>query len=424
MSVFRWIFAILVVGLVGVGALSSLRPRPQAPISVQLAKVTREPITRTVRAAGKLEPLHKVNVSCNITGEMLDLKVGIGSVVKKGQYLGQIDTSRYRAQAQQQRASLEAAQADVAREDANLQRLRNVLKRIDETTGNAFNVGEREQALTNVRLSEAQLAANRGRSDVARASLAEASRALEWATMRAPVDGTVLSVNHRVGERVRGSDFSEDVVLVLGSLSQMDVRIEVGEHDVVHIHPGQKSKIEVDALPDLTLEGEVIDSGRDAIIKNPGTDNEVTSFPVWVSIDKPPATVLSGMSAQVTISTDSRPSSLVVPIQAVTVRPKEEPSGGAAAGPSATSGHDKLEKVVFVAKNGTAERRKVSVGIASETHMEIVDGLAEGEEVVEGPYRVLARELKPGARLEPMKPPGGSAAPGGDKPASEKQVRR
>src|SRR5262245_45589538 len=293
MTLFRWIFAGAVIVLVGLAAVAGLKPRQPPPQNVKTALARRSAITSTVRAAGKLEPLHKVNVSSNITGTLLDLQVGIGSKVKKGQYLGQIDTSRYRAQVEQQHAQAEASEADVKREEANLARLRNVLARISDTEGKAFNVGEREQAQTQVQVSEAQLASNRSRAQVARAALREATNSLSWATLRAPVDGTVLSVNHRVGERVRGSDFAEDVVLVLGSRQTMDVRIDVGEHDVVHVRTGLKAVITVDALPKLKLHGEVIDSGRDAIIKNPGTDNEVTNFPVWVSMDDPPPDALS-----------------------------------------------------------------------------------------------------------------------------------
>ena len=76
------------------------------------------------------------------------------------------------------------------------------------------------------------------------------------------------------GERIRGSELSEDVVLVIGSVEKMEVKIEVGEHDVVFVNPGQKALIEIDALPDVAISGHVIDNARDAIVKNAGTDNE------------------------------------------------------------------------------------------------------------------------------------------------------
>jgi HlyD family secretion protein len=411
MTVRRWVVAVLVVLLVVGMAAASLRPRPEPPVEVQTAKAARTTVTRSVRSAGKLEPHQKVNVSCNITGVLIDLPVVIGSVVKKGQYLGQIETTRYAAVVQQTRARLQAAEADIVREEANLKRLRNVMQRIDKESGNAFNIGEREKAQTEVRVSEAQIESLKSQAQSARASLRENQTALSWATLRAPLDGTVLSLNHRVGERIRGSDFSEDTVLVLGSMGTMDIKIEVGEHDVVHLKKGQRAKIEVDALPNLAVEGEVTDIGHDAGIKNAGTDNEVINYPVWVALIKPPPEALSGMSGQVTVDTETHADVVAVPIQAVTVRPREAPDGGVGARTPTTGRDGKLEKVVFVVKDGKAARRHVTTGISSETHLEITEGLAAGEEVVEGPYRVLARELKDGATVkvdtgQPKKPGG------------------
>jgi HlyD family secretion protein len=282
----------------------------------------------------------------------------------------------------------------VDRQQAELARLRRELQRVEQLSrDHAASASELEAARSAVSVAEATLAATRGQSEMARAGLREVSNNLEWATLKAPVDGTVLAVNHRVGERIRGSDFTEDVVLVLGTLQRMDVRIEVGEHDVVHIKPGQKAKIEIDAIPDVTLEGDVLETGRDAIVRFAGTDNEVTTYPVWVSLDKPPPQALSGMSAQVTIETETRADTVGVPIQAVTVRP---------------GGEGKLEKVVFVVKDGKAQKRGIQTGISSDTMVEITSGLQPGDKVVEGPYRLLARELQDGAAItEQQAPPEG-----------------
>ena len=82
MTVFRWIFAVLVIGVVVMMAMKSLKPQLEPPTQVTLAKAEKMTVTRTVTAAGKVEPLRKVNVSSNITGTLVDLKVGIGSLVK------------------------------------------------------------------------------------------------------------------------------------------------------------------------------------------------------------------------------------------------------------------------------------------------------------------------------------------------------
>jgi HlyD family secretion protein len=412
MSLFRWIFALLVAGLVVMVAMSALKPHPTPPTKVQTAKAEKTSITRTVTAAGKLEPVHKVNVSSNITGTLIDLKVGIGSVVKKGEYLGQIDTSRYKAQLDQQSAQTQAAVSDVQRAQANLARLREDAERLkklfDSGAGNAQDVA---QAQAQIRIAEAELASANSRAQAVRGQLNEAQKTMDWATLIAPVDGTVLATNHVVGERIRGSDFAEDVVLVLGSLDEMEVRIEVGEHDVVYIKRHQLATIEVDALPDMPLQGEVIDSGRDAIVKNAGTDNEVTTFPVWVTLKSPPPTALAGMSAQVSIATETRKDVVAIPIQAVTVRaapaatapPSETTvSSPAPSAPSTPVGSpkSKLEKVVFVVKDGEVHKRKVTTGLSSESLVEITDGLVPGEEIVEGPYRILARQLDEGTHVQ------------------------
>lgn len=419
MTVFRWIFALLVAGVVVMMAMKSMRPQQVPPQTVQVAKAEKATVTRTVAAAGKLEPVHKVNVSSNITGTLVDLKVGLGSVVKKGQYLGQIDTSRYDAQLDQQKSQAGAASADVRRAAANLARLRGEAERMAQVVAKgAGNASDLISARDQVRMAEAEVSAAQSRAQMARASVTEANKTLGWATLTAPIDGTVLSTGHRVGERIRGSDFSEDVVITIGSLSDIDVRIEVGEHDVVFIKPGQKATIEIDALPDLQLVGEVIDTGRDAIVKNAGTDNEVTTFPVWVTLEHPPDKVLAGMSAQVTIATESKTNVVAVPIQAVTVRAPGGPMapGAAPAPPADKAGpRAKLEKVVFVVKDGAVQKRKVVTGLSSESKIEIVEGLQPGDEVVEGPYRVLARQLEDGMKIEIEKPmgPGGPGGPGG-----------
>ncbi len=395
MTIGRWIFAVVVVALVTLVAISSLQPRPRPVTKVQTAVATRMAITRSVSGAGKIEPVHKVNVSSNITGTLLKLDVAVGSKVIEGAPLGQIDTSRYQSQVEQQQAQLQTTQAEVKRARANLDYLTKEAQRLEQMrAGGVVSESDVTQATSRRDLAAAELSAAESRAAMSRAALAEARNSLGWATLRAPIAGTVLAVNHRVGERVRGSDFAEDVILVLGSLSEVDVRLEVGEYDVVYIRPGQAAVVEIDAFGTGTLPGVVIDSGRDAIVKNAGTENEVTTFPVWVSLANPPPRTLSGMSAQVTISTDTHDKVIAVPIQAVTVRPAER--GNLDPKQPALRPRHKLDKVVFVVAHGVVKKRLVEVGLSSETQVEIVRGLEEGDTVVEGPYRTLARELADG----------------------------
>lgn len=395
MTVMRWIFAVVVIGVVGMVAVNSLRPRPAPAVAVHTATAAVASITRTVSGAGKLEPERKINVSSNITGVLVELKVGIGSTVARGDVIAQIDTSRYKAQVEQQAAQVRSVTADVARARANASYLAAEEKRAEQLvkTG-VLGAAELDRARSARALADAEQMSAESRARSARAVLDEAKNALGWATLTAPVAGTVLAVNHRVGERVRGSDFAEDVILTLGTLGEIDVRLEIGEHDVIYVKPGQIASVEIDAFGDRVFPGKVIDSGRDAIVKNAGTENEVTTFPVWVALDESPPTALSGMSAQVTISTESRANVVTVPIQAVTVRAagaQEAPPAG-----KAPAGKSKLDKVVFVVDGDVVAKRVVEVGLSSETHVEVLRGLKAGEVVVDGPYRTLARELEDG----------------------------
>jgi HlyD family secretion protein len=258
------------------------------------------------------------------------------------------------------------------------------------------------------------------------------------------MDGTILELNHKVGERIRGSDFSEDVVLLMGGLADMEIKAEVGEHEVVGIHVGNEATIEIDAIPDKQFKGHVVAVGKNAQIKNPGTDAEVTTFFVRVGLDVPPEGALPGMSSAVSISTATHDNVVMVPIQAVTSReakkkeqkaaPREgeikvadttttaSTTAGSATVASngkddpptkAATGKPKPVKVVFVVdKDGVAQMREVQTGIASRTDVEILTGVNEGETVVDGPYRTLARELQEGQKVKPQKPGQGSGKQG------------
>jgi len=266
---------------------------------------------------------------------------------------------------------------------------------------------------TQLKLDEARLTGQRQLVAQSQGQLDTASYNLSRATLVAPIDGTILELNHKVGERIRGSDLSEDVVLLMGGLSDMEVKVEVGEHEVVDIHDGDEAIVEIDAMPDKHFKGNVVAVGRNAQIKNPGTDAEVTTFFVRVGLEARPPGALPGLSASVSIATAKRNQVLTVPIQAVTSRaPTPAGSGGPAEGPrpgeamaapapaasgeaaGVPGGKPKPDKVVFVVKDGKAEKRAVKTGINSRADVEIIEGVNEGETIVEGPYRTLARELE------------------------------
>lgn len=417
----RILAAVFVLAVLGVVA-SSLRPRPPPPLAIQAVTARKGPITRLVTAAGKLQAATEVRLSSNITGDLLSLSVKEGDRVEKGQLLGKIDARRYAAQVEQQVAARASAVADRRISRVRVEQLEQELARVERlaSTGNA-SAAELDQARANLAAEGGRADAAEGRIAQTEAALREARHFLSLTTLVAPIAGVVTKREKQVGERVRGSDFSEDVILVISTLSAMEVRVEVGEHEVVHVKEGDPADVEIDAFPDRKFPAEVVEVARNATVKNQGTEAEVTTFFVRLALTGDVAGALPGMSAQASIATDSRDEAVIVPIQAVTVRPEREVVGGRPAGrdeapppaqgPARRARREPLRKVVFVIEDGVARLRAVETGLASEADLEITTGLAAGEKVVEGPYRVLSREIADGRRVT-EEPPGGKGTKG------------
>jgi len=415
----RWILAVIILLAVGFATAQGLKPHPPPPVEVTMSTVKRQDLTRTVTAAGHLQARETVKVSSNVTGDLLSLSVKEGDHVNAGQVLGQIDKRLEESAVAQFRGAVASAVAQVLQIQASLVQDQRDLDRMKKLVAEKVaSTSDLEKAETLLKLDEGRLAGQKQTVAQNQGQLDTALYNLSRATLTAPIDGTILELDHKVGERIRGSDFSEDVVLLMGGLADMEVKAEVGEHEVVGIHEGDDATVEIDAIPEKQFKGKVVAVGKNAQIKNPGTDAEVTTFFVRVGLETPPDAAPPGMSAAVSIATATHKNVLTVPIQAVTSRetkkgedkgpppPKGEtevaraaPSAEAAAG--APTGKPKPSKVLFVvAKDNTVKQRIVHTGIASRTDVEILDGVEEGDTIVDGPYRTLARELQDGQTVK------------------------
>lgn len=403
------IFALLFVLAIAGITVSAVMPKPVPPLEVQTISSRKGSITRIVTAGGKLQAATQVKLSSNITGDLLSLSVKEGDVVKAGQSLGTIDSRRYGALLSQSEAARLSAAADVEQQKVLVSQLELDVKRVQKLVASSVaSAAELEKANADFMAAKARLDAALGRLAQADASLRESKHSFSMTTLVAPIDGVVTKREKQVGERVRGSDFSEDVILVISTLSQMEMKMEVGEQEVVYLKEGDLAEVEVDALKDVRLSAKVVEVARNANVKNAGSEGEVTTFFVRLALTTPNEHALPGMSAQASVFTDTRDDAIVVPIQAVTVRPDKDLKGGAA--PAETelkprpgkARRDPMQKCVFVVQDGVAKIRKVETGLASDTEIEIVSGLAAGEKVIEGPYRVLSRDLADGKPVKDL----------------------
>ena len=412
--------ALFVLAIAGVVA-ASLRPKSEPPLTVQTGAARKGAITRIVTAGGKLQAATEVKLSSNITGDLIELLIREGDRVTRGQVLGRIDARRYGAQLNQSEAARNSAAADAEVQNVRVTQLKADLARVDRLVASQnASAAEAEKAHAELDGARAQAASAGQRLAQADAALREARHQYSLTTLTAPMDGIVTQRLKQVGERVRGSDFSEDVLMVISTLSKMEMKMEVGEHEVVYVKEGDPAEIEIDAFADRKFKAQVVEVARNATIKNLGTEQEVTTFVVRLALVDQVTGALPGMSAQASVSTDTRAGAVVVPIQAVTVRNEKElatPGGSPEKttpqpplAPGKKARKEKLRKVVFVVVDGAAKARPVETGLASDTEIEIVSGVAEGEVVVEGPYRVLSRDLADGKKVKVETPADKKAA--------------
>jgi HlyD family secretion protein len=211
--------------------------------------------------------------------------------------------------------------------------------------------------------------------------------------------------------------------MTVADMAGVTAEVRVDESDVLGVKQGQPAEVMVDAYPDSTFHGHVIEIGTTAILRSTGqTTTQLTSgsqeakdFKVVVALEKPPSGVRPGLSSTVRITTATREKALAIPIQALTIRRQADldaaEKGGskrgdakADPGPPArlTAAGKKEVQGVFVLQNGRALFRPVKTGITGVTDIEITEGLKDGEEIITGSYKVL-RELKPLTRVRKTK---------------------
>jgi HlyD family secretion protein len=227
----------------------------------------------------------------------------------------------------------------------------------------------------------------------------------------------VTNLPVRIGETVVPGiqNSAASAVMTIADMSLITAEVKVDETDIVNLQVGQSADITIDAIPDRTFSGHVVEIGNTAILRSSGqvasnsatSSTEAKDFKVVIALDEPPEVIRPGLSCTAKITTSTRSDVVAIPIQALTVRQKGDLQESKATEKEKKQGpidlaaeRERREEVVgvFVVKNGAAEFRPVETGIAGATDIEIVSGLQPGEEIIIGSYQVI-RTLRPGARV-------------------------
>jgi RND family efflux transporter, MFP subunit len=431
----KWFIVGGVVLLVVLIAGAKMRGRGnQGAVTVTTEKVIVKTITQMVTATGKVQPEVEVKISPEVAGEIIELPVKEGNVVKKGDLLAKIKPDFYQAQYEQQEANLVAAKAMAVQNKAQLLKAQEDFKRSQDLYGKNL-ISDSDFTAARTQLEVAQATYDNALAQIRRTegSLNQAADQLSKTTIYAPMDGTVSSLTSEAGERVVATgQFTGTEMMRIADLANMELRVKVNENDIVNVKIGDRATIAIDAYPGRKFTGTVKEIGSSAATTGTGgaaqgnqsVSDEVTNFLVKIKIAENDVQLRPGMSATADIETQTVENVLAVPIQSVTVRAEggltseefqqkmakdaQEKSGNALEAQDeraeARRNRDRLQRVVFLKTGDTVKMAPVETGIADMTHIEVKSGVKEGDEVVSGSYAAISRRLKDGMKVQLEKP--------------------
>jgi HlyD family secretion protein len=225
------------------------------------------------------------------------------------------------------------------------------------------------------------------------------------------MNGTVSKLSVEIGERVVGTtQMAGTEMLRIANLDQMEVLVQVNENDIVRVNLHDTATIEVDAYRNKKFKGIVTQIANSAITAGTSAD-QVTNFEVKVFILPESYSDLKattdfvfrpGMSASVSIETDTRHNALCIPIQSVTTRTdiKAGKDTTSADSTATVAVANEIKEQVFVLHENKVNAVKVTTGIQDNSHIEILEGLTDEDEVVTGPYSAISKTLNNGSLVQ------------------------
>lgn len=451
---FRFLALILlIVGITGSGLYyRSLREKENQQSPYRTDKVTRGDLQINVRATGTVEPEETVDVGAQVVGRIKELgkdprakddpafadkSVDYGSPVEKGMVLAQIDPAIYKAQFDQATAALAQAKARVMQTEAQLeqanaeweraQRLQQLRLPSRSPTGD-LNTGmlpikgisEADYILAQANASVAKADVEAAKASVLQqeAALNLAKTNLDYTTIVSPISGKIIDRRVNIGQTVVASLNAPSLFLIARDLRRQQVWAAVNEADIAKIKPGTTVHFRVDALPNDTFHGTVVQ-----VRLNAAMTQNVVNYTVVIGVDNSDEKLLPYLTADVYFEVDERKDVLLVPNAALRYHPNaDQIFSEAASGDDATSGAASREKGqrnnmkeansslsantgrVWVSVPDTTKVRSIEVqtGASDMAFTEITtDKLHEGDEIVVGEVRSVASSTEVNNPLAP-----------------------
>jgi HlyD family secretion protein len=404
---------LLVLAVAAVMAMGAARNKKKA-VEVRMEQVGTRDLVAVVTASGKIEPDTKVDILSDIQGRITKIAVKEGDLVRKGDFLLQIDAAIYQAAVSRAEGLVSSAQSDYLRSKANQEQAKRALDRaleLQKANASLITPEAVEQVQTSYEVALANTKSSQAGLEQARAGLQEANDNLRKTRIVAPISGRVTRLSVEEGEVAVPGTFSRDVglLMTIADLSVILAKVQVDETDVVRLADGDSVEVSIDAFPDTTFIGHVTKISNSAQLTATstasGSNDRAVDFDVEVTLKNPPPDIRPDLSCTARIVTDVRQGALSVPIIALTVREHQKLPNELTSMPTDTTGTRKKKEVegVFVVNEGMASFRPVKVGIAGDEYFEVLEGVKAGETIVAGTYQAI-RDLKDSTRVKSSTP--------------------
>lgn len=380
---------LIAAGVVAAGVCIWLIARPSKgpKVLLETAPISHITIRNSVTATGTVEPVTQVEVGTQVSGIIDKLYADYNDQVKAGQLIAEMDKVTLQAELESAQAQLASSKTEYEYQTKNYARTKTLHEK------QLVSDAEYDQAFY---LYETA----RNAYEQSQAAMVKVKRNLGYATITSPIDGVVISRAVEEGQTVAAGFETPTLFTIANDLTQMQVVADVDEADIGQVADGQRVQFSVDAYPDDTFEGTVLQVRLEAT-----TESNVVTYEVVIDAPNPDLKLKPGLTANVTIFTLEKDDAAAVPTKALRFVPNAELLGELGLTIDQTEQQAAPgSRELWVKEGATLRPRRVYAGAASGDMTEITEGLTGSEEIVTGLVTAKPREEAAAIERSPFMP--------------------
>lgn len=359
------LWTVVAVAILAVALLLLLKREDKQVLVYQVTTLEPTTISSSVTATGTVEPIKQVEVGTQVSGIISKIYVDFNSVVREGQLIAELDMSVLQTELESSRANLNSSKVEYDYQTKNYQRIKGLYEK---------------ELVSATEFEQAQYSYDKARYAYtqAQSNYTKAQKNIGYAKIYSPIDGVVLSRAVDEGQTVASGFSTPTLFTIANDLTAMRVIANVDEADIGSVQEGQRVDFEVDAYPEDTFRGTVVQVRLQAT-----TTSNVVTYQVVIDAPNPELKLKPGLTANITIYTLDKQDVLAVPVRALRFTPENEKY---------------QENTVWRQLPGDKlERVSVVTGVSDGVQTEILEGLSQGDRIVTG-TRLVSSKAKSDAK--------------------------